>query len=89
MLQQMHSTKGVVYNMLCVVMQVFGHHLSCRENSAAALAAELLQNCSAGMDGQGERSSSPLGHLHIQLLSVVSLSWSSLPCWDLLPCGPC
>ncbi|KAL3137478.1 hypothetical protein ABBQ38_004767 [Trebouxia sp. C0009 RCD-2024] len=53
-------------------VQVFGHHLSCRENSAAALAAELLQNCSAGMDGQGERSSSPLGHLHIQLLSVLS-----------------
>lgn len=54
-------------------MQVFGHHLSCRDASAAALAAELLQDCSDVMCGQEERSSSPLAQLHIQLLSVVSL----------------
>ena len=59
--------------MLLIVLQVFSPHLSCPEAQAAALAAELLQDCSDEVQHQEERSSSPLAQLHIQLLSVVSL----------------
>lgn len=55
-------------------LQVFSPHLSCSNARAAALAAELLQDCSDEVQPQEERSSSLLTQLHIQLLSVVSLS---------------
>lgn len=57
-----------------MLLQVFSHHLSCSEAQAAGLAAELLQNCSDEIQLQEERSLSLLAQLHIQLLSVVSLS---------------
>ena len=64
-------------HVLLMVLQVFSPHLSCSEAQAAALAVELLRNCSDEVELQEERSSSLSTQLHIQLLSVVSL----LSCW--------